>query len=80
MLGKAFGIRLNPHRWSKLGNFVQMPCFVAYCCGLLRPSASNASKCKEGIEEVISTIAPFLSVSGGSIELIECLCSSSLRM
>ncbi|CAL1164312.1 unnamed protein product [Cladocopium goreaui] len=26
---------------------------------------------EEGIEEVISTIAPFLSVSGGSIELIE---------
>ena len=26
---------------------------------------------EEGIEEVIATIAPFLSVSGGSIELIE---------
>lgn len=26
---------------------------------------------QEGIEEVIATIAPFLSVSGGSIELIE---------
>ena len=26
---------------------------------------------QEGVEEVIATIAPFLSVSGGSIELIE---------
>ena len=34
-------------------------------------SLLNHHRTQEGIEEVIATIAPFLSVSGGSIELIE---------
>lgn len=32
---------------------------------------STTISTQEGVEEVIATIAPFLSVSGGSIELIE---------
>lgn len=37
----------------------------------LRHHFSTTISTQEGVEEVIATIAPFLSVSGGSIELIE---------